>query len=182
MKRRLLYLRAAIAALAIFLCVTAGGVRSAQAIDVLDQSQELANISFSQPFTGEEQTFRPAYNNVSAIGVWVFGSGTVTVQLFDASCGALIGAGTTTASGNGWVKVSFAAPVRVTPEAQYAFHVDGTMLAYGGGNPDPYPRGCACFDCTPMAWPFDFAFRTYADDAILPVTTSVWSQVKRIYR
>jgi hypothetical protein len=171
---------------AILACAAMGAWERTEAIEALDQSQELLDAGFSLASVSSiQQTFKPSYENVTAISVWVNGPGTVTIQVLDALCGTLLGSGTTTTNGvSAWVKVILGTPISVVPEADYAFRVSGTPASssYWAKQNNPYPRGALHLNCSTLAGGYDATFRTYSDDALLPTVPIVWGELKRLYR
>jgi hypothetical protein len=170
-------------------CTFIFGLERAGATEVLDQYQDAMDVGFSLSSSPRAtQTFRPAFGNVSAISFYVMGPANATLRLFDALCGNTLASGAVTTDNGGWVKVTFASPVAVTPEAEYALEITGTSLGpppngFGGMQWNPYLRGRLYLDCTAVFGDhYDATFRTYAEDTLVPVAPRPWSGVKQLYR
>ena len=179
-------LRTSITALAILIGVGLSAPERAVAVEVLDQSQEQFNAGFSlEQGPTIQQTFRPAYANICAISVYMMHPASIAVEFIDVLCGQVVRvASGSTGLAYDWVKLDFVPPIAVTPDQEYAFRVVGAPAAscYLGQQSNPYDRGALYLNCTPLFGEYDAAFRTYAQDGLVPVRSTVWSDIKHLYR
>jgi hypothetical protein len=149
---------------------------------VLDQ-QQLSGPTYMAAFSQTDlaQSFQQAYSNVAGAGIQlqsgVGTTGDITIALYDNlpnAGGTLLANGTALgASAGSWADV-FWTPVSVVPNTTY-YLVFTTNQAMGiaGDTTNPYSRGQVYANPGYEAFPqYDYAFRTYADDASVPEPSS----------
>ncbi len=156
---------------------------------IIDQDQPSGPVYMAGFSQGDlAQSFKQTNANIVGAGIMLQpGIGTtdnVTISLWD----ALPNAGGTmlaTASANGtegqWVDV-FWGIVPIAPATTYYLVFDGnTTLGIAGDTNNPYPDGNVFANSGYVPFPdFDYAFRTYYEDATATDATS-WSRVKALY-
>jgi len=151
----------------------------ATAAPVLDQSQPSGPdymAAFAQ--TDLAQSFQQAHDNVTGAGILlqagVGSSDAVTIALWDAlpnAGGNLLASGAGVGTPGTWFDV-FWTPVDVTPgDTLYLVFTSGqNTLGIAGDIQNPYANGITYANPGYGAFPaFDYAFRTYYDDAVAVV-------------
>ncbi len=144
---------------------------------ILDQQQLLGpgNMAvFSQ--TDLAQSFQQAHSNVAGAGILLWSApaetGDITIALYDNlpdEGGALLASGTALGVSAGSWADAFWAPVSVNPNSTYylVFTSSNQSLGIAGYTGNSYPSGQVYAHPGYEEFPlYDYAFRTYADDAI----------------
>jgi len=147
----------------------------ATAAPVIDQSQ-LNGPEYMAAFYQADlaQSFQQAHDNVAGAGILlqagIGSTDAVTIALWDAlpnAGGNLLASGTGTGTQGTWFDV-FWTPVAVTPgDPLYLVFTSGqNTLGIAGSSQNPYANGIVYANAGYQAFPnFDYAFRTYYDDA-----------------
>ena len=164
------------------IAIVAASVAPSGAVEYVDIDQPLSNGGFRSTLT-VQQTFIPSADNITAVSVFVLNGATdtITLQILDGFCGALLAQGSGT--GQDWVKCDLTGAQALIPGNTYTISIDPTVEFLGMSNANPYPDGDSWRACTTYLDPDrDLQFRTWTDTDVVPAESTVWSAVKAIYR
>lgn len=146
---------------------------------IVNQNQMIGGTVLA-PLSTENlaQSFQQTTNNITGAALKLSGSGPgdLTISLLDSLGGTELTTGTTTfasvaAFDQGFVEVEFESLIMVTPNTTlylaFSSNNPGTLDVMGTS--DVYAEGSAFAQNPPVAFPDDFAFKTFTDTSVAAV-------------